>query len=79
MTGMTGKNPSPCLAVFSFPKYPRERFENANIYRYFPTFQETIESHGKSNLSVVVMANTQICYTHTVASTPFICIIFKKD
>ena len=34
---------------------PRERFENANI-SIFPTFQETVGSHLKPSLPVVVMA-----------------------
>ena len=39
---------------FSFPKYPRERFENANIC-ISPTFQGTGGSHLKPSLPVVVM------------------------
>ena len=40
-------NPSPVSGwrvVISFPKYPRERFENVNIC-IPPTFQETVASH----------------------------------
>ena len=40
---------------FSFAKYPRERFENANIW-ISPTFQETVGSHLKPSLPVVVTA-----------------------
>ena len=40
---------------FSCLKYRRERFENANMC-IFPTFQETVGSHLKPSLPVVVMA-----------------------
>ena len=43
------------LTAFSFLKYPRERFENANI-SILPTFQDTVGSHFKPRLLVVVMA-----------------------
>ena len=42
-------------AYFYLMKYPRERFENANIC-IFPNFQETLGSHLKPSLPVVVMA-----------------------
>ena len=45
-------NPLPVSGFLSFPKYPRGRFENANIY-IPPTFQETVESHFKPSLPVV--------------------------
>ena len=45
-------NPSPVSGFLSFPKYPRERFENANIC-IPPTFQETVGSHLNPSLPVV--------------------------
>ena len=52
---MCSQQPIAHFMFFSFPKYPRERFENANIC-ISPTFQETVESHLKSSLPVVAMA-----------------------
>ena len=43
---------------FSFLKYPRERFENANIC-IFPTFQVTVGSHLKPSLPVVMATLNQ--------------------
>ena len=48
-------NPSPVSQFLYLLKYPSERFENANIC-IFPTFQETVGSHLKPSLPVVVMA-----------------------
>ena len=40
------KNSLPVSVFFSFPRYPRQCFENANIC-ISPTFQETVGSHLK--------------------------------
>ena len=44
-----------CVRSNPSPTYPRERFENADIC-IFQTFQETVGSHLKPSLPVVVMA-----------------------
>ena len=46
-------NPSP-VSVFSFSRYPRERFEHANIC-ISPTFQETVGCYLKPSLPVITM------------------------
>ena len=48
-------NPLACFTGFYILKYPRERFENANIC-ISPIFQETVGSHVKPSLPVLVMA-----------------------
>ena len=52
---MYAATPHPFHSFFYLLKYPRERFENANIC-ISPTFQETVGSHLKPSLPVVVMA-----------------------
>ena len=54
---------------FSLLKYPRERFENANIC-IFPHFQETVGSHLKQSLWVVMakISCIHIVYTYRYCS-----------
>ena len=43
------------FSCFSFSRYPRERFEHANIY-ISPTFQETVGTHLKPTPPVIAAA-----------------------
>ena len=56
--------------VYAATPRPRERYENANIFIFTCTFQETVGSHLKPSLPVVVMAT--LCYGNNLIETFFV-------